>query len=849
MRRMIRGLCMKMSVFTSMHVVGALGLLAAMPAYALGLGKIELSSALNEPFRAEIPVNTVTGDEAKTLQVRLASNDEFERAGLVKNAAITQLKFEVIQKSGKTVITVVSKNAVKEPLLDFLLLVKSSNGQLIREYTVLLDPPKSVFNRQVSATKVVTPPQRSQPRKIINEPVQPSQTQAVKPKHSTSNVSQYGPTSNTDTLWNIALKTRPSLDVSVHQVMVALVAKNPRAFIKNNINGLKSGYILAIPSSAEMGQLTKQQAIASVKQQNSAWKNRHKATKEKAVVAAATTQVIDETAPEKTGEHTVEAAVNVASNAEPTSRLQLLGSNEEKLLSENDLAAFGNENVKALSEQLTIAQEIIESQQQENVDIKSRMAAMEEQIQTLRKLISLQDPDLARLQSKLEQESAAQAPDMLAEMAATLDDAQAVQGESLLVEDAIVDESLAVSPDDLIAEDSSGIDELQENAEEVAPIETEVTELLQAEALNESAEDVIADTPVMTLLGKVQAFLIEHKMTAILASLAFLLGLLLLKRKKAEGGRKTWDEAIDNADSQDSLQVAEVVIQPMIPVVEKDEPEAESVIIIDDLISDADVYLNYGDFDKAEQVLVEAYHSEPANLLVIQKLLFTHYKQGKTTAFSELARQYSVDNDSMEWAEVAEWGRELDSQNSHFEQQPVVVDLAELEAGLEFDMPSEKNEDEALELNVTSNVDEVLKENDDLLNFTTDIDVDETKISDLAAGDDAAVTLSTILPNLDLSLSVDDNDFDGLGLVSGNDLETATSADKAIEPSEANEGDLEFDLTDFELIDEAETKLDLASAYVEMGDPDGAKTILQEIINEGNDTQKSRAEKLLNNLQ
>ena len=103
---------MKTSIFTSIGVMGALGLLAAIPAHALGLGKIELSSALNEPFKAEISVNAVSGDEAESLQVRLASNDEFERAGLVKNAAVIQLKFQVTEKAGKTVIVVSSKNPV-----------------------------------------------------------------------------------------------------------------------------------------------------------------------------------------------------------------------------------------------------------------------------------------------------------------------------------------------------------------------------------------------------------------------------------------------------------------------------------------------------------------------------------------------------------------------------------------------------------------------------------------------------------------------------------------------------------------------------------------------------------------
>jgi pilus assembly protein FimV len=834
LRRMIRGLGMKMSVFTSIHVMGALGLLAAMPAYALGLGKIELSSALNEPFRAEIPVNAVAGNEAETLQVRLASNEEFERAGLVKNAAITQLKFKVIQKAGKTVITVTSKNAVKEPLLDFLLLAKSSNGQLIREYTVLLDPPKSVFNQAVRAAKVVTPPKRSQPRKVVSQPVQPRRVQAIEPQRSTTSASQYGPTSNTDTLWDVALKTRPTRDVSVHQMMMALVDKNARAFIKNNINGLKRGYTLSIPTSAEIGRLTQQQAVASVRQQNAAWKNRHAAPK--AVVETATSQVIDETAPEQTVEQAVEESANAASTAEPTARLQLLGSNEEKLLSENNLAAFGNEDVKALSEQLTIAQEVIEGQQQENVNIKARMAAMEEQIQTLRKLISLQDPDLARLQSKLEQESAAQASDTLAEMTAILNDSQI---ESLAMEESIADESVAVSPYDLVAEESSVVDEVQEKTEEVAPIETETADLAQAEDSNETTEAVITEAPSATLFDKVQAFLIKHKMTAILAGLAFLLGLLFLNRKKAEDSRKTWDEAMEKVDNQGSQSATAKIVPPLTPVVKDVEPAAEPVKVVDELISDADVYVNYGDFDKAEQVLIEAYDSEPANLLVIQKLLFTYYKQGKTTAFSELARQYLVDKESMEWAEVAEWGRELDSQNSLFDQQPVVeesvVDLAELDAVLEFDVAADVD-------------DAASKESDDLLDFTTDIDVDETKISDMESDDDAAVTFNTISSDLDLSLSDNDNDFEieGLGLVSENELEAATSA---LSGNNGNDGDLEFDLTDFELIDEAETKLDLASAYIDMGDPEGAKTILQEIISEGNDAQKTRAEKLLNDLQ
>jgi len=826
---------MKTRLFTSISVMGALGFIAALPVYALGLGKIELSSALNEPFEAEIPVNAASGDEAETLQVRLASNDEFERAGLVKSAVITQLKFKMSQRAGKTIITVSSKNPVKEPLLDFLLLAKTSSGLLIREYTVLLDPPKHVFKAKPRASSVVASPNISQPKRVVSQP-RPASNGYQYNAPSLAGTNSYGRTSRMDTLWDIALKTRPNRDVSVHQMMLALVDKNKKAFINQNINGLKSGYTLAIPSASDLQKLSKQQAVAGVQQQNVAWKNRNRAPIESTVASTTVTpasQLEQGSTAEAKSEDALSADAVTETAAEPTARLQLLGANDDTILSESDVGALGNEKVKELSDQLTMAQEVIEGQQQENIDIKSRMAAMEEQIQTLRKLIALQDPDLAKLQSKLEKEAAEAESELEAtakldalaeEIKADLNNNEQLAREALDDSDVVVDETVAEA--------------------EFATVE-EVASNEQLDIALAPAEEAVA-TP--TLFEKIQAMLIKHKLQALLGVLGLLFGLFLLGRKRAEDERKvSWDEAVENIKSP-AAPVSPVLV-PAATVVAADEVIAEPVKTVDDLIKDADVYVSYADFEKAGLALEEAYNDAPSNIAVIQKLLFTHYKQGKASAFVELAREYKVERDSMEWAEVAEWGRRLDADNALFAEPLIedpVVDLAELESGLAFNVDDELDiaeasvseaEDDLLDLNIDLEATESVDIND----ATTAEEVENEAIEALSDSDAA------VIDGLSLTSEQDDesSDIDGLGDITDGEL---AAASLALSGENTDENALEFDLSDFDQVDEAETKLDLASAYIEMGDPNGAKTILEEIINEGNDEQRSRAKTLLDEL-
>jgi pilus assembly protein FimV len=118
-------------------------LFLASDIWALGLGNIRLSSALNEPLRAEIELLSATPEELNNIKVQLASAETFERYGIDRPLFLTRLQFEV-SKSGRAegnVIRVSSVDPIREPFVTFLVEASWSRGRLLREYTLLLDPP------------------------------------------------------------------------------------------------------------------------------------------------------------------------------------------------------------------------------------------------------------------------------------------------------------------------------------------------------------------------------------------------------------------------------------------------------------------------------------------------------------------------------------------------------------------------------------------------------------------------------------------------------------------------------------------------------------------------------------
>ena len=242
-------------------------------ALGLGLGEITLNSYVNEPLSAHVELLDVGALQPEDIRVRLATQEDFDRLGVDRAYFLTSIQFEVLLERGTPRILLTTSEVLVEPYLDFLLEARWPSGRLLREYTVLVDLP---------------PAPSSSPVNISNTTVEAVDTADVKEIPVTGSAEQvsvnreYGrnaqlvPTAGgnylvtrEDTLWKIA-SAAALPGVSVEQTMLATVAKNPRAFTGGNINGLKAGYVLALPTEADLS-MGVSDAIGAVKSQNSDW--------------------------------------------------------------------------------------------------------------------------------------------------------------------------------------------------------------------------------------------------------------------------------------------------------------------------------------------------------------------------------------------------------------------------------------------------------------------------------------------------------------------------------------------------------------------------------------------------
>src|SRR5262245_15624715 len=244
-------------------------------AFALGLGDITIHSALNENLNAEIELLETRGLSESEIIARLGTSDDFKRVGVERFFFLTALQFHVEMKNGHAVLRVTSDKPITEPYLNFLVQVVWPNGRLLKEYTLLLDPP--TYKEQPAPA--VASPRRSDPGggpagRVERTPTRPDSqvsfssaprsTQSTAPSTTPQdrlNGDSYGVTDRDDTLWKIAQRARPSNAVTVQQNMLAIQRLNPEAFIGNNINLLKAGYKLKLPTEADASGVSATDAV------------------------------------------------------------------------------------------------------------------------------------------------------------------------------------------------------------------------------------------------------------------------------------------------------------------------------------------------------------------------------------------------------------------------------------------------------------------------------------------------------------------------------------------------------------------------------------------------------------
>ncbi len=535
---------------------------------ALGLGGIQVNSFLNQPLKAEIEVISARAGEIDDLLVGLASRDAFTRAGLSRPNNLSELRFTV-QKSEEgdaAVIQVTTKAAVKEPFLNFLVEADWSKGRLLREFTILLDPPfyadSPTSQPQPEAAQPVTETAQASPESDVTPPIvenepEESSTSMSEQQTITEPISFSDEDQNDDstmvtgsgtmdsagditivkgdTLWSIASGLQDS-GYSMSQIMLAIQRANPDAFGDDNINNLKVGAVLRIPDVGEMGETGQQQAYAQVLQQNGLWDD---------YVARVTGQ------PAVAGESESSGISSGIDSSENTDELNLVTPGD----GESDAAGLQNEGEDAneLSVKLALAQEELDASRVMNQELESRNAELEARLskfEELQKMVEIEDDSLAQIQENQAQE------DEAIVSSEAINEEQKTADEEALLEELLNEETKAAEAEDSgeamledtlsetvtpVVEDSAAIsdDNLEtEQASEAPPVPVIiVTEpVTEPSTLDEVLPDGIVDMlpDVSGMLPSMDEFGLDPLMLGGLGGILLLLiGLFIYKRRKS----------------------------------------------------------------------------------------------------------------------------------------------------------------------------------------------------------------------------------------------------------------------------------------------------------------------------
>ena len=658
---------------------------------ALSLGDIESNSSLNQPFRGTISLLSTSIAEASSLKVRVASPAVFNRVGIDRPAFLNSIRFRTTVKNGRPVILVSSNQAINEPFLNFLLEVSWPNGQLLKEYTVLLDPPVLVqpdtaiassaagvrqdpgqnqaYRQQVSQPTQVAA--RQQPRRVVRTAAPTRQTKLRRPgpprrtaSSSRSRVKNYR-VRRGDTLYKISKKLGYK-GIRNEQMMVALFEKNKRAFSKRNMNNLKAGAVLSRPSYQEAKSTSSRRAKSKVIAQARAWK------KERAGVAT----VKKSSRPNKTV-----AATNKVKQA----RVEVMGGGNKSINPNAVPGGSGTSN--ELRKQLALTNEALTTRLKENDELKSRVSELESLLRKKNKLITLKSEQLSRLQDKIGGASTGQ----LNNLAQT----------TPAVNTNTTNESVRADDDD-----GTGIQQAVATAEanrEGTILRTDPEQLaigtnnppIQEEEILTSVEDPFVKTgnettegsslDIMGLLGSPAAMGIGGG-----TLLALLGGFWFMRRRKETDDDYQEFGSIDIDDQMDDMNFDDAGIAESDSGI--DEPDFGSLDDLDqeaqntqetsssdnitqgneqeDILQEADVYIVYGLHDQAESELKRAIDSDPTNLAYRAKLLENYKSAGNKEAFEDEAKDFlslNIDGKDKYLAEITDWGNTLLPGNTLFD--------------------------------------------------------------------------------------------------------------------------------------------------------------------------------------
>ncbi|OOV88304.1 FimV/HubP family polar landmark protein [Oceanospirillum linum] len=557
--------------------LATVGMLSSPLAFALGLGEAELLSSLNQPFKATIQLAQTDDVDAEDIRVQLADERAFAKAGLDRQFFLENLTFSVISGGNGPYIELTSSKPVKEPFLNFLLAVEWPQGQLMREYTFLIDPPTynntSADNTSAQSSSSVQAAPASSARTA------PPVTNLVEEGAHRIKV---GPT---DTLWSLARKNRPDSDITIKQAILGIQDANPDAFPTGNINNMEAGSTILIPNRSAMMSRTGLEAIREVARQNKAW-------------VAFKAQSVP-------GPAKLKPASSAPADSKPL-----------KLVADTEQQAADSERAK-VSEELALSKESLDQSNREKTELSGRLDELQKQVSTLQKLIRLKDEQLAAMEAMLDKQNKLLSGESVAEpnTPSTEKDSMAISAEPPVATTA----SAAVTGQ--VSAGAIGLD-LAAKAEEASEQNEAATE---QDAQPEPVKSFSLDTQETTELDP-GSFLVDslRKNATIIggaaaAILALILLLVMMRRRKAASKKSVKQK--NSSDDSDLSDLATGAVAGAAGVAALDaisnDDLPDDLSLDDDLSGDLDDDLS-GDLDESSlseiEMDLEANASDELNL-------------------------------------------------------------------------------------------------------------------------------------------------------------------------------------------------------------------------------------------
>ena len=626
---------------------------SALGADAAGLGRLNVLSSIGQPLRAEIDLTAVGAEEANSLVARLAAPDAFAQANIDYGSMLTTLRFSVQRRSnGNPYVLVTSTALINEPFLDVLVELSWSSGRLVREYTLLIDPPGTrAAQREVDPGPVVPLPpvapsrasRRAPPPAVSAAPQasqvapvsRPAPAPAAPPAASGTSSGEYVVRSG-DTALSIARDNKAD-GVTLEQMLAALYRDNPQAF-SGNVNKLLAGARVKIPDAANAQALDGAEARRIVAQSSNFASYRERIAQNAA--QAPTSRAAGQQASGQLSTRVEDTSVP----AETRDRLQL---------SRPDAATKAGTGGARTGVAGPSAEDLA-AKDRELQETKTRLALLEKNVADLQQLLALKNETLSQLQKNPPSAAGpAPAPAPATPPTAAVQPAPAP---------AVVTPPAATPPVAPVAVSAAPAPEPAPAATAPAPAPAKAAPAPVKTAPAPVAEDSWFDSL------KENSLLMIGLVALIVLLIGYFIFTMRRRRKLSRFEDSIFvDNSVLHANSVfgttggQSVDTANSGFHSNFVPVAGNLPEQNEV----DPVAEADVYIAYGRDAQAEEILKESLRADPSRHAVRLKLLEIYAKRGDAKTFETMASELyaATGGQGEDWKQAATLGATIDPHN------------------------------------------------------------------------------------------------------------------------------------------------------------------------------------------